>query len=127
MQPEVRATAVVGPDAVPVKAPAITLGAARLAELAKHAHTVAGLRRAIVTLAVIGGARNRQTASARFGGLAAVSRVDDEVCAAAMVDPDATAVIIPTVAFFAMGIAPLPYQRYAASRVHVAIVALAIV
>jgi hypothetical protein len=80
-----------------------------------------------MALAVIGGAHNRQAASARLRGLATVSGVDDEVCVAAMVHPDATAIVAPTVAFFAMGIAPLPCHGYAASRVHVAIVALAIV
>jgi hypothetical protein len=44
-----------------------------------------------------------------------------------MVHPDATAVIIPTVAFFAIDIAPLPRHRDTTSRVHIAIVALAIV
>jgi hypothetical protein len=88
---------------------------------------MANIRGAIVAFAVIRGTSDRQAVATGLGGFAAVSGIDHEVGAAGVVDPDTLTVIAPTEALLAGGIASLPRHRYAASRVHCAVVALSVV
>src|SRR6185437_14109086 len=84
-KPKLRPAAVVYPDAATGIAPTEAFRAARFASLIEDSYAMASIRRAGVTLAVIGGARDRQAPIPKCGGLAAIPGVDDEIRPAAVV------------------------------------------
>jgi len=82
------------PDASLIESPAIALLAMRFTASIGYLHTAPCVRSAVVPVAIIGGASDGLAASTAV----IPARVDREICAATMIDPDAVAVVTPTVA-----------------------------
>ena len=101
-QLEVRSTAAIHPDLVPVKAPGLVLDAWRTASLVDQPDTAAGICVAEVSLAVVGGtgnlpatARRVPSSAARICPAAVIATTEPEVGAAAPINPDAISVESP--------------------------------
>jgi len=106
-KPKVRPAAVVYPDAAVVIAPAGALCATRFASLIEDSDTVANIRRAEMAFAVIGGTRDCQSASTGLRGSPPYPELTTKSALQAW-STRYPAVIAPTEALLASGIASLP-------------------
>lgn len=129
---KVRSAAAVYPDATAVVSPAIALRASRVAALTHHLNAATRVGCTVVPFSVVRRAgygyawASRTIAGAtRTGG--AVTRSDHKVRTAAVIDPDAAAIVSPAIALRASRIAALAHHLDATARVHRAVVPSAVV
>jgi hypothetical protein len=120
---EVSAAATIDPEAAAVEAPCATLDAGRAADLASQADVAAGANVTPVSLAIVGGAGD----DAGWWRLRLASTADDELGAAAPVDPEAAPVYAPGIALDAGRSADLADEASIAATADVAVVSFAIV
>src|SRR4051794_2610792 len=95
---EISTAAMIDPDASLIVAPTVALLATRIASLPAHLHTAPYIRAAIVAAAIIGGAGDRLASAIVSAVVPIVPAVHHEVGTAAVVHPDAVAVIAPAIA-----------------------------
>jgi hypothetical protein len=98
---EVRSTAPIHPDLVPVKAPGLVLDAGRSTTLVDQSNAAACICVAEVSFAIVGGAGNLPATARRIASstaripTAVIAAAKPEIGAAASIDPDATSVVSP--------------------------------
>jgi hypothetical protein len=133
---EIRSASVIYPNTPFVGAPAITLRASRLAVLCQQAHSASRIKRAGVSLFIVGVAGNRLripvvlTVAIVIPIVAVHILINSvlilvvpvfagcEIRAASVIHPDAIFVSSPAVAFLAGGVAALHHQAHSASYIH---------
>jgi hypothetical protein len=124
--------AAIYPDATAIVSPSRALGASRIAALPHQPDTTARVHCTVVPSAVFRRAGNglawaAGTRTDTWTRAISIITTDGEVCAAAVIDPDTTAIVSPAIALGASRIAALPDQPDAATRVDRAEIASAII
>ena len=116
----------INPDASLIVAPAIALLALRSASLVHHLHTAVRIRRAKVSASVIGRAGDRLPSA--VGPVSVITpTVRNEVCPAAVIDPDAPLIVAPAISLLAARSAALVNHLHATARVRLTIMPTAVV